>query len=362
MNNRLLAMGIISLMTFTAAPWACAQDGQDPEQGQPSASTEDSGAIDLNRARVLIPGRNKKLGYDPFIGYSEITVGVGAGAILDSGDESYADSTFAFTQLGVRYSGWTLGNSVLLQPGLRLAFDGADFESHTWNGDLLRYGVGGEIFLVPLVAPGDSPFWSFNARTLINFEREKGRSRTGSYRLHNQDTTALNLQATFEVLPFIADDMTSEDWRGDEFETGWFPAIQLRADITMPLDTDRSSTQTDIGQHERASKKESYGLTSIIYLRREGTALGILDWGPVFGAEYRYASGYSTVKDRDSVTVLAAGLTARVQLLKSLFMYLNVGTNYEIETDRIGVSGSVSFQLLQVFETVERWIRSPSEP
>lgn len=367
--RHLLALGIVSLTILLTAPGACAQDGNTPpsqygDQGEnqqtpPSTQTpssQDREGIDLNRQRVTLPGRTAARKYDPFFGYSELLLGGGGSAVLDRGDEYYTDAEFAYAQLGIRHTGWEVGDAYI-QLGLQFFGDGAVFESRTWEGSQFRVGGGPSLTMFPKVGIGERPFWSLNVRTMFSFEHEEGKSRTSTYELYGQDTVAFNLQAFLEIYPFMPDDMTKRDRRGREFETGWLPAIQLRIDADMPISVDRQSTAKDLGFRDPDVDKRRLAANLITYIRREGTTLGILDWGLVFGAENRYAAGYETIDHGHSVLIINAGLTTRIQLFQPVFVYLNAGVNYEIETGRIGGSVTASIQLLELAEGLEKWIR-----
>lgn len=360
--KHLLATGIIALMILGTASWASAQDTDNvppaTDNGEPRrVRLNNKEGLNLNQQRVTLPGKTRERPYDPFFGYSEITLGVGGSAVVDRGDEYYTDSIFPFAQIGARHTGWSIGESVHLQLGLQAFGEGAHFESRTWQGSQWRAGGGLTFALFPLADPGARAVWGMYGMIGGSFEHEDGKSLSSTYRLKHQDTTYLNGRLTFELYPLILDDSSKRDAWGREIDTGWLPAVQLTLSVDKALNTDRQSTVTQAGFADPEAEKDRYGLTGVIYLRREATALGVFDWGLVAGAEYRYAAGYTTIKDGDSLVVLTGGLTARMQILPAAFLYLNTGASYELDTGRTAVYGTVSLQILEVFESIEAALR-----
>lgn len=382
MRHLLMALGIVSWMILGACPRAFAQDSGssskvgNPNIGRPSddsaagetsddrdgtgqrrVSIDHSRHIDLNERRIRLPGSDEE-GYDAFFGFSDFLVGGGGSTVLDAGDEFYSKSGFGFAQAGFRHVGW--GQTVHLQLGLRAFADGALFQSHDWRGRIWRAGGGPEIALFPVVAEGEMPRWSAILRPMFSYVHEQGSSRVSGYKLYGQNSLMFNFQGWIELYPFIPDDDWAFDRLGYRFKRGWFPAFQFRTDADVMISASRSSTETRQGRKDPKVNQSRFAETAIFYIRRSGTALGLLDWGPSIGFEFRHAAGYKTLDLNDTTLIVNGGVAVRAQPFPDIFLYANAGANYEVDTGRVGAYASVSVEFLGLMEGLEHWIRTPS--
>lgn len=292
---------------------------------EPWESDPDEEDIAFDNRRIKRDKRNR-LG----LIFAEINLGGGVVRSLDAGPEISMFSTFGYGNASLRFAQIGLSSKVLLQIGVSLSAESSFFDNRQYEGDQLRVGAGFEFALLFMGHKRPKGMWVQRIRAGII--HEEGRSLISLYKLGFQDNTFLDFEGYVET--YVLAQETGEKtyaWGGRQvIREAWLHATQLSYRFIIQLHSERHEPGFNESRNSTNSRYE-FGLTQWVF--KSGWEQGEYALGAVLGVHLSHAAGYRSVSHDNIVTTVRAGITARVQLYKNVYLYATPTVGYNARTD-----------------------------